>query len=408
MADEAVDAPAPPAALSFTPFGTLMSRYEMRRNYSLGVPGGPGEDAVRYRTRFGVRAQPVSIADGLSVSARVAAQAAGQWSVGGDTLEHPSLSLHEGLIGLHVGETRIDIGRFEMAYGEHLVIGTVDWNPIGRAFDGARSHSVLASGVWIDVFATSIDESWARAETGDTIAEGDVFFNGLYAGFGPAIGEGIEVDAYLLSRALPALRTSTQSRDGTADLTIGGRYKDRIGALDIRAEAGYQLGGRALADNTDVRSASAYQADAELGVNFVEGSTRLALEGFRASGDDPETADTDEGWAQLYPTGHRWLGHMDVIPGRSDVQGGVFHFSVKPTANHTIFADLHTFFHVVEPASGERYRGGELDLGASHRLGRGLVLREEIGAFKPTSAAEDDDMRYFAELELRLTIPLPE
>lgn len=408
FADEPPAAPAPAEALQFTPFGTIFSRYEMRRNYGLGLAGVEGEDAVRYRTRFGVRAAPVSIGEGLSVSARVAAQAAGQWNVGGDTLEHPGLSLHEGLIGIHVGDTRIDVGRFEMSYGEHLVIGTVDWNPVARAFDGVRSHSVLGSGVWIDAFATVLGESWSLAETGDTFAEGDVYFTGLYAGFGPAIGDGVELDGYVLSRALPALRTSTQSRDGTADLTIGSRYKDRFGALDLRAEAGYQLGGRASADNADVRSASAHQFDVELGLNLADDRARIGLEGFRASGDDAETADVDEGWSQLYPTAHRWLGHMDIIPARSNVQGAVLHLSAKPAPRHTVFADLHTFFSAWTPEGVESYRGGELDVGAAQRLGRGLTLREELGVFKPTTAGEDDDLRYFAEVELRLAIPLPE
>jgi hypothetical protein len=408
--DAPVVAPAAPARTQplFSPVASVFTRYELRRNYSLGVPGGEGEDAVRYRTRLGTKSAELAVSDRIGLSLRVVAQAAGVWNVGGDTLEHPALALHEGVISLKAGSTRVDVGRFEMAYGEHLVVGTVDWNPVGRAFDGLRFHSAFLNKAWLDGFATWIDDGWGRADVGDTIAEGDVVFAGLYAGLGPAIAEKLELDVYVLSRITPALRTTMQSRPGTADATLGARYKHRVALVDFRVEGGGQFGGRALADGTDVRRALAWQVDAEAGLNFAADKVRVGIEGFRASGDNLETKDVDEGWAQLYPTAHRWLGHMDVIPARTDVQGAVLHVSGKPHVRHSVFADVHGFFHVQEPKEASSFRGLEVDVGAAQTLGRGLTLRQEFGAFQPSTDAQDDKLRLFAEIELRLTLPLPE
>ncbi|MCB9507781.1 MAG: alginate export family protein [Myxococcales bacterium] len=407
-AEEAAAADIRAAGLQLTPYGTLFSRYELRRGYAAALPDGAGDDAVRTRARIGVTAAPVQVADGLQVSLRVAAQAAGLWNVGGDTLDHPALSLHEGLMGLHMRATRLEVGRFEMNYGDSLVIGSVDWSPAGRTFDGVRSHTVTGGGVWVDTFATLLSEGWGTAGVGETVGEGDLYFLGVYAALGPALGPDQTLDVYLLSRAATALRAAGSGRDGTADVTLGGRTRQRLGAADLRAEAGLQAGGRVLGDGSEVRSATAYQFDVELGLNAASDRLRVGLEGFRASGDDPDTASVDEGWAQLYPTGHRWLGHMDVIAGRTDVQGGSLHLSGKIADRHTLAADAHAFFFTQSPASGDRYRGAELDAWTSHRLGRGLSLREELGVFLPTSAADDTDPRYFGEVELRLVFPLPD
>lgn len=397
-----------PPALHLAPFGSLLTRYELRRGYSLAAPGAEGEDAVRFRTRLGVRAEPVSVAVGMKISARVSAQATGVWNVGGDTLDHPALGLHEGVVGLHWGDVRLDIGRFELAYGDHVVLGTVDWNPAGRTFDAARVHAQLGEGMYVDGFAAWIDDGWQRADVGQVVGEGDVVLAGAYAGFGSVLGAGLDLDVYALSRVTPALRTEAQSRDGTADVTVGARYRDRIGALELRLEPGVQLGGRALSDQTGVRASRAWQANGEVAVFGSDDRLRVGLEGFVASGDDPETADRDEAWAQLYPTAHRWLGHMDVIGGRSNVEGGVLHLTGRPAEGYTVFADVHGFWWAVEPAPNSRYRGAEVDVGASQRLGRGVTLRQEVAAFKPTTQADDDALLWFAELELRVVIPLPE
>jgi hypothetical protein len=39
---------------------------------------------------------------------------------------------------------------------------------------------------------------------------------------------------------------------------------------------------------------------------------RIGVEGLVASGDDLSTPDRDEGWNELYPTTHKWLGLMDA------------------------------------------------------------------------------------------------
>ena len=132
--------PAPAAEpLGFT--GSLFARFEARRGYS--ASGLTASDYVRYRTRLGLVTPWRRGAEGLAVRARVVPQSAGYWHVGGDSLDDAALGLHEGAIEIEHGAVRLEAGRFEMVYGDHLVIGNVAWDPTGRSFDGVRLRWTL-------------------------------------------------------------------------------------------------------------------------------------------------------------------------------------------------------------------------------------------------------------------------
>jgi hypothetical protein len=110
-------------------------------------------------------------------------------------------------------------------------------------------------------------------------------------------------------------------------LTGGIRVKQRISAVDYRVEAGVQTGHRPRL-GLERQTALAYQGDAEAGVNLLDDRLRFALEGLYATGDDPDTADRAEGWDQLYPTAHKFLGRADIIGPRTNVASGTFDLSV--------------------------------------------------------------------------------
>jgi hypothetical protein len=297
------------------------------------------------------------------------------------------------------GNLQLEAGRFEMAYGDHLVIGNVGWHQVGRSFDGLRlRHQAGDKAPRIDAFFTAIGEGFAaEIPVGDDIFAGDTYFTGVYAGLGSLVGGGRDLDAYLLARIFPGYDEAGGDLKRAGEVTVGSRFKGKFGSVDLRAEAGIQAGTRRV--GTSAPKVFAQQADLEVGV-AVAGSGRIAVEGFFASGDDPTTA-TDESWNHLYPTAHKWLGFMDIIGARKNVAGGALHLGYKAAKKWKLRADSQMFWRV-EDGGGDSYVGTEVYGGLVRILGAGLTMRGGYGIFLPNG--DDDSLRHFVEIELKHTL----
>jgi len=414
---EPVEPPAEPAgagASAAVPLDVTASffvRYDLRAGYdNVGLAAAEG-DIVRYRTRFGLIAGPLELDESLQLTLRFVPQASGIWYVGGNALEDAELGLHEGLVQLG-GETwRLDAGRFEMVYGDHLVIGNVGWHQTGRSFDGLRLH-LEPGDLWVDGFFTLIGEGSLTPGDQDPLA-GDTYFAGLYAGLGGLIEEGFALDAYVLllssvgETALVGDPPMEVDVDGSNRVTLGSRVKHDAGLLDYRLEAGIQLGS-APAD----QSIFAWHGDLEVGVQLLDDALRVAVEGFYATGDDPDSTDTNEAWNHLFPTAHKWMGFADIIGARSNVTGGVLHLALSPADGWKINADGHLFVRPEDtidatdpmmPVTIESGMAGiEGDFGVAYTIAAGLRARTNYSLFLPS---EDwygtTDTAHFWELELR-------
>ena len=387
--------------------GSAFSRFEYRENYGLSPAVPDGSDFVRYRARLGLHTRPIEIKKNLKLHMDFVPQAGGIWHVGGDTLEDPSLGLHVGALVVNHPLVQVEVGRFEMAYGEHLLIGNVGWHHLGRAFDGARFKWRPIKGVWIDAFFTTLSEGLVGAPPqGDSYGAGDTYFTGIYSNLGPLISKDLSLDVYALSRLWPESELAADPADPAsmavtqkfaAELTLGARLKGKVSLLDYRLEADVQLGGRRAAGE-DPADVLAYQADAEVGFNFKEaGNLRLGLEGFFASGDDAATPEA-EGFNHLFPTAHKWLGLMDFVGARSNVMGGIFHSSIKPGPVKFVL-DAHTFFRPEVPDGAESYLGTEIDFGIIYPIAKQLKLRGLYGHFIPEDS--NADSLHFVEIEVR-------
>jgi hypothetical protein len=446
-ATEPAAAPPPEAPL-IRPVASLFTRFELRDQFdkvttAITAPTPPDRrvdsDTFRYRARFGLETKKFDLGADTSIQVRFLPQASGVWGVGGDTLTDAALDMHEGYLMVHGPWYRADVGRFEMVYGEHFVIGNVDWNETGRSFDGLRLRiAPKDSGFWIDSFFTLLDEGAAEtaaarvtipgtmppvtapvpgtmvpAPQGDPFAVGDSYLAGIYASVGGLLSKTLEWDLYLLSQIEPVstnvvpmtMPPTTAPYDAGVRMTLGTRAKQKIGAFDYRLEAGVQMGQQATPETAESRSILAYQADLELGA--TAGIFRAGLEGFFASGDDVETTDKNEGWNHLYPTAHKWLGFSDIIENRNNIGGGVLHLNLKPTADLGFYVDGHMFARPKVAVAGgpSGYTAAEVDLGASYLLGAGLSSRVGYALFVPT----DDfyattDPIHFLEVELRYDI----
>jgi hypothetical protein len=381
-----VAAPPAPEPFPFDYRASIFSRSDVREGYR-GV-GLKDSDSVRYRTRFGLISKPIDTG-AVDVVIKFLPQASGVWNVGGDTLEDPSLALHEGSVQLRHGLSHLEVGRFEMVYGEHFVIGNVDWHEAGRAFDGVRLHVENESKIWVDGFFSLVNEGGGQA-----LGKGDVYFAGVYAGLGEALRTKLALDVYALGQFRPQQAPATEPR--LARGTLGVRAKDRLGVVDYRVELGAQLGVEGAQD------IFAYQGDLEVGLFLLDDRLRVAAEGLYASGDDPSTVGTNEGWSQLYPTAHKWLGLSDIMGGRSNVGAGVLHVLGTPHADWKLAWDVHLFARPEAGALPSGLAGVESDVGAQYAIGRGLGLRTLYATFLPMNDHYGTErLAHFWELELR-------
>jgi hypothetical protein len=416
-----VDEPAPPPPGTFFARGvpikltsSMFTRYELRQNYdALGVSGGrfTEGDAIFYRARLGIKVGEIDLGRGYAASMQFTPQATGFLGALPSTIADARLGLYEGYLRLKNDTWALDAGRFMMNYGDSLVIGSLDWHETARSFDGARARITPgSSGAWLDVFFTFLNEGWPVH--GSPYGAGDTYFMGLYADVGPALAKGLALDLYALGQLLPETRglpvdandpaSPLAARASAFEVTLGARAKQRIGAFDYRAEGGVQLGSRPATPGAEPTSVFAYQIDAEAGVHLASDRVRLGVEALYASGDDQSTSRA-EGWNQLYPTAHKFLGLSDAFGARTNAASGVLHLAYKPVKGLVLGLDAHVLARPVATAGGASgYAASELDVGASYDVGRGFIVRGLYGLFIPNGEVyPSSDPLHYLEVEMR-------
>lgn len=420
-----VDSAAPVPALKTS--SSFLTRYEVREGYrQLGRSRGrfqEGEAGV-YRARLGLRTEPIETG-GPEVVLQFTPQASG-WMGQTSTIVDYELGLHEGYLRLlaPTAASWVDVGRFEMNYGDALVIGNLGWHQTARAFEGVRAHVVLGP-AWVDTFMTQVAEGRPLS---DPFGAGDTYFYGIYAGLGQTLTAGLQLDAYLLGQTSPGttglpddvdMPTGlSESVDSASELTLGIRAKQKLGRLDYRFEAGLQKGYRpnwpsevVYAPEAITRSSTkslAYQADGSFGVTPRPG-LRVSLGGLVASGDDPATA-RNEGWNQLYPTAHKFLGLADVFGGRDNVASANAELSFRAARKLILKAQGHALWRLHSPVGVKAFTGTELDTHAIVPLGNGLKLRGMYGLFHAQSTgsfsgvAKSGQWAHYLEVELSFAL----
>jgi hypothetical protein len=184
------------------------------------------------------------------------------------------------------------------------------------------------------------------------------------------------------------------------------RVKNRISAVDYRFEGGVQAG----TEPGDV-DVFAYQLDAEIGAHLPGDTVRVGVEGLIASGDDLDTADTNEAWDPMFPTIHRWLGTADIIGNRQNIAGGALHLLAHGPENLDFTGDVHLFVRPEVPEDVENYAGTEVDVGVLYNVGGGLVTRGSYALFMPNDGhytGGNGEPVHFLELELRYDLEDPD
>ena len=406
-----------PGARPFEYTASFLLRYENRDHYdTLGVSRGRQleGDATAYRARVGAQLPPVNLGGNLSARTFLTLQASGFLGELGNPIGDPPAGVHEGYARIENARHSFDFGRFVLLYGDAMVIGNANWNHTGRAFQGMRARFLGHGGQYrVDVFATQPVEGRPRVDDGG----GDAYFYGMYALLGPLLSSTMAVDVYALGLSWPetddvaidpmAPETATRAHATTA--TFGVRAKDQRGAWDYRVEAGVQMGTALAVPGMESPDAVAYHGDVAIG--YSVGRLRVGLEALYASGDDPDTTGLYEGWNDLFPNRHKWLGRADIIGGRSNVYGGVLHVRYalggRSRSTPSVLALLEA--HVLgrpQPVDGPTgYAGAELDVTVLKNLARGLKVSGLVSLFQPDEAAYGtDQLVTYGEVQLRLDI----
>ncbi|MGM0555348.1 MAG: alginate export family protein [Myxococcota bacterium] len=312
---------------------TLRPRLETRFNNDFGVPdaqlnyGGAGNRDV-----FSQRALLGANASAGPVEARLAMIGAFAWGVtGGDDLTHPFVGLYEGWVEYTpVDSWYLQTGRFTLNYGDQRVLSPLGWSQAGRSWDGIRTGLTGDDmPVHLDLFATRyaeglIDTAWA--DDGSAL-EGDSYLFGLYAELGEAVKPALSAaDIYLLyDLQIDELGDDLPNRREIG--LLGSRLKGEWDPVDLTVEGGFEFGSSCVVNvagdqcTDDTIRRSAFFVDTELGATFDVGGQLRPFAGFSyQTGDDPDTADVDESYFQFYPLVHGYLGWMDIIGGRTNLQ----------------------------------------------------------------------------------------
>ncbi len=266
----------------------------------------------------------------------------------------------------------LKLGRQILAYGDERLVGSFDWNNIGRTFDAVKLRWERPKW-WVEGFASAVavptrgKYNQSDFVNGNETDRGQVF-SGLYFSTTALPFQTTDVYAFHLHeetgpKYLPLARGDTNF------VTLGFRVKSKPGAFhhepapmpdakaladgkstptpppapkplsfDYDAEGAYQTGRvRGL-------ELTAFAVHAGAGYTFeVPWTPRIGLEYNYATGDN-NAADTNiETFQNLFPTNHKFYGFMDTFSWQN-MHNPAISLKVAPTKKLTVQVDYHLFW----------------------------------------------------------------
>ena len=272
----------------------------------------------------------------------------------------------------------LKVGRQELSYGEERLVGAFAWNNIGRVFDAAKvrwQNSWFAAEAFTSKLVLPVDGSFNLWNDYNT-------FSGLHLTTKKVPKNTTEL--YFFARndevgstfadpkaVLPFQLAAPAARD---IYTVGGRLKSNpgdFGNFDYTSEGAYQFGNWKAATNSTRLEHDAFAFVANVGYTLPDtfGTPRFALEYAFASGDSNPTNGTHGTFDQLYPTGHKFEGYMDLASWQNihDVRGI---FTLKPTPALSLALEGHLFW--LADTADNFYNKGGVARGAGATAGTGF------------------------------------
>jgi len=275
----------------------------------------------------------------------------------------------------------LQLGRFEMKYGNQRMVSPLDWSNTGRAWDGARfQHN--DSDYTIDLFITKPVENQGAS------ANADRGFSGVY--YERKLGE-MDTDWYLFSRQ------DGERDDYTLGFLLEGEvegysWETELAAQFGDADVGVDAGGFAFALRADTK---------------VYGDWKVGIGYEYASGDTDPTDGKDDGFAPLFDFTHAYHGNQDLV-----VWNNLSDFVIRTAApiddNWNWYGDMHVFYQAEkEVSSGGDYLGLELDFGLKGYIGQNVLFWGGLSQFiagdtdQINGSLNEDETWAFAQVGLR-------
>jgi hypothetical protein len=289
------------------------------------------------------------------------------------------------------------VGRWQWFYGDHRLIGHLNWANQGRSYDGMRVKW-KKDGNWIDLFGSQIDErdTGSDAASGESDGRGrggDHLLWGFYSHFN--VTKGLILEPYMINRF------ESRDRNGNEGAATNGEHRWTFGAriagkkipslpgVDFKLEQMLQTGDTELTTDTRDRDIDAFAGAWGAGYTFsnVAWSPRVGYQYAYAEGDDNPTDNDNDTFDHLFPTGHARLGYMDVH-GFQNIQAHKIELAAKPTKKLLLKADLWFFKADEEVDNWYGVVGGS--------FGAGNTARKT----NPATGANITDDEYGQEIDL--------
>jgi hypothetical protein len=274
----------------------------------------------------------------------------------------------------------VRIGRQEIAWHGHRLIGTVGWTDQARSFDAARVvYEGETAGAEV-LYALLLDRP--VADDADTSGRAnDAHLLGFRGG--PRLGDPLTIDG------LAVLRFDRGAQETLA--TFGGHAKGKAGDFKYEVEGYGQAGQRGGA------SVLAFLVGVRAGVVIPQAAKLYLGGGFDVvSGDEDPTDDVVRSFDTLYATNHKFYGHIDkylALPKHAAQQGlidGMFNMALAPHDSVSVKLDVHVFASP-SPADEDRaLHGAEIDFNASWKPWKPLKLAVGVWTYMPGAWHGDD------------------
>jgi hypothetical protein len=312
------------------------------------------------------------------------------------------------------------LGRQTLNYGEQRLIGSFDWNNLGRTFDAALIR--WESGDYrVDTFASSVvlvreDKINASDLFNWSNSDREMVFSGLYATTKAIPAH--TLDAYALwllqdqgnvtnFEPLLSLRPAgsqggnpnLSSNYGTFGLRLNSDPK-KLGGFEYDVEAAFQVGELA---GLDLAAAALHTG---VGYNFysLPWKPRLYAQYNYATGDGNPNDGRSTTFQNLFPTNHKFYGYMDLFSWQN-LHNPSLTLQLKPLEVLTLAVDYHLFWlattndawyrangltraRPITPSAGS-FVGSELDLSATWNVTKWASLHGGYSVFFPGDYVRD-------------------
>jgi len=252
----------------------------------------------------------------------------------------------------------VRLGRQAMAYGEHRLIGSLEWSNNARRFDALKfmyKHDVVDIDVWTAKIVENGGEDWGNDDN----------LNGVYATLKNIPKNA--VDVYLLQKVAGATNLNFY--------TIGARVKGAVENVnvDYNAEAAIQSGDF---DTNSSQSASAYAIRAGYTLPDMKG-LRVGVEYDAATGNKagvtPSTSSADnKAFDNLYPTNHYLYGYTDDV-NWTNLNAWSFNVSLKPMGKVNLAVEYWNYKTDQENSAGKDDNGTEINGKLNYELSKNIT-----------------------------------